>query len=204
MLNICSRRERMATINKRGNKWQVRICLKNSPAICKTSTLLKDAQTWAKNIELQLERGDALGRETVQLSVLLERYLSTVSPSKKGYKQEIPRLKAWLSHPIAKRGAVAIKPADIATYRDNRLKEGRAAATVRIELSLLSSVFKYAKHEWGYSHLSNPVTDIKMPSPSKGRDRRLEEGELDAILKASTGFLNRLFLLAIETAMRTG
>jgi hypothetical protein len=50
----------MASINKRGNKWQVRICRKNSPAICKTFTFFKDAQTWAKNIELQLERGDAL------------------------------------------------------------------------------------------------------------------------------------------------
>lgn len=194
----------MASINKRGNKWQVRICRKNSPAICKTFTAFKDAQTWAKNIELQLERGDALGRETVQLGTLLERYLNTVSPTKKGYKQEIPRLNAWLSHPIAKREAAAIKPADIAAYRDKRMKEGKASATVRIELSLLSSVFKYAKHEWGYTGLSNPVTEIKRPSPSKGRDRRLEEGELDAILKASTGFLTPLILLAIETAMRAG
>ncbi len=37
----------MASINKRGNKWQVRICRKNSPAICKTFILFKDAQTWA-------------------------------------------------------------------------------------------------------------------------------------------------------------
>lgn len=194
----------MASINKRGNKWQVRICRKNASAICKTFTLFKDAQTWAKNVELQLERGDALGRETVQLGTLLERYLRTVAPAKKGYKQEIPRLNAWLSHPISKREAAAIKPVDIATYRDKRLKEGKAAATVRIELSLLSSVFKYAKHEWGFSSLSNPVTEIKRPSPSKGRDRRLEEGELDAILKASTGFLTPLILLAIETAMRAG
>ena len=194
----------MASITKRGNKWQVRICRKNSPTICKTFTLLKDAQTWAKNIELQLERGDAIGRETVLLGTLIERYLASVAPSKKGYKQEIPRLHAWLRQPVAKREAAGIKPADIATYRDKRLKEGKSAATVRIELSLLSSIFKYAKHEWGFSSLSNPVTEIKRPSPSKGRDRRLEEGELEAILTASEGFLPALIQLAIETAMRAG
>jgi len=55
----------MASIGKRGDKWQVRICRKNSPAVCKSFTLLKDAQTWARNVELQIERGEALGRETV-------------------------------------------------------------------------------------------------------------------------------------------
>lgn len=41
-------------------------CCEIAPAICKTFTLLQDAQTWAKNIELQLERGHALGKETVR------------------------------------------------------------------------------------------------------------------------------------------
>ncbi|GAB3547432.1 site-specific integrase [Noviherbaspirillum agri] len=195
----------MASISKRGNKWHVRICRKNSPTICKTFSLFKDAQTWAKNIELQLERGEALGRDTVLLSTLIERYQSSVALTKKGYKQEAPRLRAWLQHPFAKREAASIKPADIASYRDQRLKEGKAAATVRIELSLISSVYKYAKHEWGFTKLSNPVTEIKRPPPSKGRDRRLEDGELDAILCVTEGtYMAPVILLAIETAMRAG
>lgn len=195
----------MASINKRGNKWQVRICRKNATAICKSFSLLKDAQTWAKNIELQIERGDALGRETVHLSTLLERYLSSVSPAKKGYKQEAPRLNAWMKHPFAKREAASIKPVDVAAYRDQRLKQGKAPASVRIELSLLSSVYKYAKHEWGYSSLSNPVAEIKRPPPSKGRERRLEEGELQAILQQAQGsFMASVIPFAIETAMRAG
>ncbi|MBI1890446.1 MAG: tyrosine-type recombinase/integrase [Burkholderiales bacterium] len=195
----------MASINKRGNKWQVRICRKNSPTICKTFTLLKDAQTWAKTVELRLERGEALGRDTVQLSVLLERYRATIATSKKGFKQEEPRLRAWLTHPYSQREAASLKPEDIASYRDQRLAEGKSTSTVRIELSLLSSVYKYAKHEWGFSTLSNPVTEIRRPSPSKGRDRRLEAGELEALLKATEGsFMSIVILLAIETAMRAG
>lgn len=193
----------MASISKRGNKWQVRICRKNIPSVCKSFALLKDAQTWARNMELQIERGEALGRETVLLSTLVERYLTTVSPDKKGHKQEVSRLRAWLQHPLSKREAASIKPADIAAYRDKRLNDGKAAASVRIELSLLSSVFKHAKHEWGFSSLTNPVADIRRPSPSKGRERRLEEGELEAILAATgNSYMSSVILLAIETAMR--
>ena len=68
----------MASINKRGNKWQVRICRKNSPAICKTFILFKDAQTWARNIELKIERGEALGNVAVQLNTLIQRYQVSV------------------------------------------------------------------------------------------------------------------------------
>lgn len=195
----------MASIGKRGDKWHVRICRKDSPTICKTFTLLKDAQTWAKNTELRLERGEALGRETVRLSTLLERYLSDVSPLKKGHKQELSRLNAWIRHPLSGRDAASIRPAEIADYRDRRIKQGKAAASVRIELSTLSAVFKCAKHEWGYSLLENPVADIKRPPPAKGRERRLEDGELDALLAATHGTeLSPLIVLAVETAMRAG
>jgi integrase len=195
----------MASITKRGSKWQVRICRKNSPAICKSFSLQRDAQTWARNIELQLERGEALGRETVLLSTLMQRYLSSVSPNKKGHKQEVHRIEAWLRHPLSRREAASIKSADIAAYRDKRLAEGRAGASVRIELSLLSSVFFYAKQEWGYTSLVNPVADIKRPPPAKGRERRLEPGELDRLLVEAQGtVMYPLILLAIETAMRAG
>jgi hypothetical protein len=79
----------MASIGKRGDKRHVRICRKDHPTICKSFSLLRDAQTWAKNTELRLERGEALGRETVLLLTLLQRYLTSVSPLKKGHKQEV-------------------------------------------------------------------------------------------------------------------
>jgi hypothetical protein len=94
----------MAPINKRGDKWQVRICKKNSPTVCKTFTLLKDAQNWARKVELQIERGEALGKDLVSPSALIERYKALVAPAKKGYKQELLRLDTWLKrkrHPQA-------------------------------------------------------------------------------------------------------
>lgn len=119
MLNVCSRGNKIASIGKRGDKWHVHICRKDHPTVCKSLSLLKDAQTWAKNTELKLERGEALGRETVLLSKLLQRYLTSVSPLKKGHTQEISRLNAWLKHPLASRDAASIKPAEIALYLDS-------------------------------------------------------------------------------------
>jgi integrase len=195
----------MASIGKRGDKWHVRICRKDHPTVCKSFSLLKDAQSWAKNTELRLERGEALGRETVLLSTLLQRYLASVSPLKKGHKQEVSRINAWLKHPLASRDAASIKPAEIALYRDQRIKAGKANASIRIELSLLSAVYKCAKHEWGYALLVNPLVDVKRPPPSRGRERRLEAGELDALLAATKDTtLSSLILLAVETAMRAG
>ncbi len=195
----------MASINKRGDKWQVRICKKNFPTVCKTFTLLKDAQNWARKVELQIERGEALGKDLVPLSTLIERYKALVAPAKKGYKQEHLRLDTWLKHPYAKRDASSVQPADIAIYRDQRLKAGKAAATVRIELSLLSSIYKHAANEWGYANLVNPVASIRRPSPAKGRTRRLEQGELDALLRTCDGtIMHSVILFAIETAMRAG
>ena len=195
----------MASIGKRGDKWHVRICRKDHPTICKSFSLLKDAQTWAKNTELRIERGEALGRETVLFSTLIERYLVDVSPKKKGHKQEVSRLKAWLRHPFAQRDAAALRPAELAKYRDDQLKAGKANASVRIELSLLSAIYKAAKQEWGYTLLANPLAEIKRPPPAKGRERRLEKDELEKLLSLASGTpMHSLIILAVETAMRAG
>jgi integrase len=117
----------------------------------------------------------------------------------------VSRINAWLKHPVASRDAASIKPAEIALYRDQQIKAGKANASIRIELSLLSAVYKCAKHEWGYALLSNPLAEIKRPPPSRGRERRLEDGELDALLAATKDTtLSSLILLAVETAMRAG
>ena len=137
-----------------------------------------------KNTELRLERGEALGRKTVLLSKLLQRYLTSVSPLKKGHKQEVSRLNAWLKHPLASRDAASIKPAEIALYRDQQIKVGKANASIRIELSLFSALYKCPKHAWGYTLCPTRLPTLSDPQ-HRGRDRRLEEGELDTLLAAT-------------------
>jgi len=53
--------------------------------------------------------------------------------------------------------------------------------------------------------LVNPVQQIRKPKLPKGRDRRLNPGELDRIVEASCSpLLPEIIRFALETAMRRG
>ncbi|MBM4226884.1 MAG: hypothetical protein FJ164_03910 [Gammaproteobacteria bacterium] len=77
--------------------------------------------------------------ESTTLRELLERYIAEVSPSKKGAASEIVRIKALCRNPLAARFVATIRGADIARYRDERLRRV-ASATVRRDLGVLSHV----------------------------------------------------------------
>ncbi len=192
----------MAAIRKRGNKYEVRICRKDHPTHCKSFLTLKDAKLWAKRIEVAIERGEALGTQRASLASLIERYRLNVTPHKKGAYAEDRRLLAWLKQSIAHRDAHSIKPSEIASWRDQRLKQV-ANNTVRLELAALSVVFQQAHKEWGFASLGNPIQQIRKPSPGKARDRRLESGELIKLISATESpTLCEIMVLAVEAAMR--
>jgi len=192
----------MASIRKRGQRYEVRICRKDHPTQCKTFLSLKDAQLWAKRIEVAIERGEAVGTQRAVLGALIERYRLTVTPSKKGFYAENLRLLKWAKHAFADRDAHSIKPTEIAEWRDDRLKQV-ANNTVRLELAALSAVFQEAKKEWGLSTLANPIYQIRRPSPGRARDRRLEEDEFIRIVsETESPLLAEIMTLAVETAMR--
>jgi len=94
----------------------------------------------------------------------------------------------------------------IAKYRDGRLEEGKSNNTVRLELALLSHLFTTAIREWGLGLIANPVSNVRKPSPGKGRDRRLVGDEEERLLAAcdenSNPFLGWIVRLALYTAMR--
>lgn len=192
----------MASIRKRGGKYEVRIIRKDHPTQCKTFINLKDAQLWAKRIEVAIERGEAVGTLRASLASLIERYRLNVTPLKKSAYSEDRRLQAWLKHPFANRDAHSIKSNELSIWRDHRLAQV-ANNTVRLELAALSVVFQQAQKEWGFTSLHNPVQQIRKPSPGKARDRRLEADELIKIISATeSNVLPDVVTLAIETAMR--
>ncbi|MDT4813145.1 Phage integrase family protein [compost metagenome] len=107
----------------------------------------------------------------------------------------------------------------MASYRDRRLSEGLAAATVRRELALISHVFTIARKEWRMESLSNPVELIRQPSVDDARDRRilsadvwtLRDGELtcehldelEMVCRyARSTELPQIVRFAVETGMR--
>ncbi|MEG5609443.1 site-specific integrase [Enterobacter hormaechei] len=149
----------------------------------------------------------------MSLSRGLDKYYESVSVHKKGHLQEFYRVNVIKRHPLADRNMDEITTVDIATYRDDRLKQRNPRTgnpitgnTVRLELALLSSLFGIARVEWGTCR-NNPVELVRKPKVSKGRDRRLtssEERRLSRYFRERNMMLYIIFHLALETAMRQG
>ena len=83
--------------------------------------------------------------------------------------------------PIAHRTLAKLTSADVATYRDERLKDVAPATVVR-ELNTLSHAIETALREWGLWLPRNPVKMVRRPSVPQGRKRRLEDGEEERLL----------------------
>ena len=200
----------MASITKRQNKWQVRIRLSNYPTVTKTFNKKSHALQWARETEIQIEKGlltTGYDKAEDNLRVVLERYLSEVTPSKKGHKVEGIRLKKLMRDPIAATKFGYLKPSHLIKYRNQRLKEV-SASTVKKELNILSHVFETAIKEWDMPIKRNPVRLITKPKENKARDRRLEEGEEERLLlscrQSRNPYLLPFVIVATETTMRRG
>ena len=200
----------MASIRKRGERWQVRIQLSGHPEASKTFPNKKDALLWAKKTESDMERGVWLGIKHVDISIqdALARYSEEVTPSKKGASRELNRIKHLMGYKIATKNLCSVRGSDVAEFRDALIGKGYAPATVKKFLEVLSSLFNTAISEWGYESLGNPVRHVKKPIVRNGRTRRLDAKEEYALLDAASehrgGWLMSVIILAIETAMRRG
>jgi hypothetical protein len=78
----------MATIRKKRNKWQVLIRKRNIKAISKTFILKEDALKWAKEVEVNIEKGlyqDNSSARSITLKQVLEEYRDKVSIHNKGH-----------------------------------------------------------------------------------------------------------------------
>jgi len=134
----------------------------------------------------------------------LERYEREVTSGKRGSQAEKSRIKTWLASPLADRALISIRGGDMATYRDKRLQDGLSGNSVRLELAVISHLYKIARTEWHMEGLANPVQDIRKPKLPRGRDRRLLDGEEEKLLKNAQPVLREAIIIALETAMRRG
>ncbi len=199
----------MATLRKRSNgHWQARV-RKANQSITKTFINKVDAERWAKQIEVEIQKGsytNLMLAERTTFAEIIERYIAEVLPTMRGGKADYIRLKALARRPIAKLNMVSLTPQKIAHHRDERLKQ-IAPATVIRELSYFSSIITYARKEWGIN-INNPVSLVSKPKNPQGRSRILDATETNALFEAlkPTGrrsiWILPLVKFALETAMR--
>jgi integrase len=198
----------MATYRKLpSGRWQVQIRSKNSVPLSKTFPSKLEAEKWARNIESQIDLGTYVDRSELNSTTfgdLIDRYLIEVTPLKKSKDIENRRLKA-LRQQMGCMKLSAIQNKDIAAYRDRRLNvDGCSGSTVIKDINSISHIFNVAIKDWGYPLAINPAQMIRKPKANKGRDRRLEAGELELLIDALelTWGIQSIVLLALETGMR--
>lgn len=200
----------MASIRKKGDmQWHVQVRKKGQPTQTRTFTLKTDAERWGKETEIAIERGLFFDRsvgERTTLNNLIDRYRTEELPKKRG-RHFIPALNQ-LGAAFGEFALTSINSEMIAKHRDLRLKTV-SESTVKKEINLLSSLIDLASKEWGIPIGTNPCFMVKRPVEPKGRDRRLEDGEEERLLKAChesevATDLVAIVQLAIETGARLG
>jgi integrase len=199
----------MAAFRKRKNRWDVQIRRSGYPAICKTFFHKTVAQKWAMEIERQIEVGDYIAADLLNLDTLgalLAHYSAEISIKKRGHVEEISRSTKMRRHKISAMPLGKLKPVHIAQYRDERLQEV-STTTAKKELQLISHALDIGRREWGLN-IKNVAAGVAKPKEPKGRERRLEENEehllLDVLSASENHWIKPLVEFAIETGMRRG
>ena len=146
-----------------------------------------------------------------KMSEALTRFATDISPTHRGERWEVLRLKAIGTHKIANRPLSKLSAEDIIEWRDDRLKSVSKGTVLR-EMNLIGSVLKAARVEWRWMR-DNPMKEVTKPRQPKGRKRRVSQDEIDRLVTASgyTGTHESMlhitvaaFLFALETGMRSG
>lgn len=202
----------MASFRKSGNGWRAEI-VKKGIRESATFPTKREAQEWAakREAEIAAMRAGKVVRWT--LSEVLDKYIRDISPAKASADKEILRLRAVQRCDIGSMVMQDIGPADLASWRDGRLKCVKPASVLR-EIGSLRAVWKQAKKgEWGYVD-HDPWPEVTKPTASPPRETVFLEGQpgriADALGYAGGTPANRrqeaavALLLSLETAMRAG
>ena len=201
----------MATIRKRGDKYQVQVRHAGMRPLSKSFHQLKDAQVWARQTEVQADRRDLppdrKELERVTLGELVERYRTTVSVNKRSYDKERYFLKVFGDHPLCRKFISEITTSDFAAYRDERIREVKPMSLKR-ELAPIQNLFKVARNEWGLPIRDNPLDKLQFKAVDNRRERRLRPRELDKLIDAAhrrrNPLIAKIIQFAVETGMRRG
>ena len=152
----------MATYTKRYSNWNVRV-RKNNQTYSKTFKSKKNAQRWAKEMEIKIEKGifeDLTEANTKSLNDILNIYLDQVTRHKKGCYSETYKIKKLSRYNISKTKLSKLTPLKIIKFRDELLVYLNPS-TVNKYLILINVTIKFARQILGIYLPTNPCEFIK-------------------------------------------
>ncbi|AEC22265.1 integrase (plasmid) [Pusillimonas sp. T7-7] len=202
----------MASFRKSGKGWRAEVA-RNSVRESATFPTKREAQEWAakRETELSARKGGKVIRWS--LSDVLDKYLREITPTKRGATKEAIRIKAFQRDELAQKVMQDVTPADLADWRDKRVKSVKPASALR-EISTLRAVWAQArKGEWNYTD-QDPWKEVTKPEPGKARTTTFTDDQVKRIV-AALGYDGGqpstkrkeaavALLFSLETAMRAG
>ncbi len=213
----------MASIQKRKGTWRATI-RRRGQYISATFDTRSEAVSWAVDAEAKIIKGFnaeniskemAVPAEGEPATVALRRYANEVSTRKRGARWEQIRIEAMIRNDdLFKKPIIAITGADLAEWRDRRLRKV-SASTVNRELCLISSIFSFAMRECRMGLTSNPCAMVSKPRKPRPRTQRISQDERERIIEklgwdgksepeTPQQWVAFAFYFALETAMRRG
>jgi integrase len=199
----------LASIKQRSSgSWQAKVRRQGYPEQSRTFDRKTDAEAWARSVERDMDVGAFVSRreaENTSFGEAVDRYIRECIPKLRAQRQPTSML-AKLRERFGEYSLVAIQPAMLAAYRDERLQLV-GPQTVKHELGLITRVFKACQMDWGIPIPQGiPTAGIRKPKLPPGRTRRLQGDEetllLAGIDPSKSPWFKAAFTLAIETAAR--
>jgi integrase len=205
----------MAAIQRRNGRYRARVIRKGYPTFSKTFQTHKEALSWSRLIETQIDKGEInpskphgtsmLNKKSL-FSDVVELYIKTHSVHKKNYKSEAGILnilsKRWAGLSISE----VTKP-KILELRDDLLRAGRANNTINHYFNAVSKLFQMLENEFEVK-LPNVIKGIRRMPPTPGRNKRINtESELQLLSgcdQLNMPILKNVIEFAIQTGMRRG
>ena len=167
----------MASIQKRKKMgFEVRV---KKEYKSKTFNSKVETQNWAVETEQFLKKNGGLVKGKT-LGDAFIRYAKEVSPTKKGDKWELVRLKKLGRYPMAFVLIQDLTSADFESYIKDELTRVLSSSVNR-ELNVISSVLTTAFTEWKWAS-GNVLSNVKRPKDPPHRDRRISDDEIERIL----------------------
>lgn len=210
----------MASILQINGRWRALIRRKGQPSFCQTFGTKAQAQSWARQIEADLDRGHAprpesvLGRK-VLVSDLIDTYRKLREKSRpvRDDSNEHYTLKT-LKARLGELDAVRIQVADIVAFAESRMEDGAGPYTINMDIGKLGTVMRLTA-----AHMKLQLTDVvaqsrpllahmRLIGGGGQRVRRPDEDELHGIVQWLEVHRAQIYgdvvRFAVATAMRRG
>lgn len=190
----------MATFQKRNNRVTATVRIKPHPPKSKTFETLRDAKSWAQELEVKLRNEKAQIFNHINFEDALKQYRDEISVKKKGAKQEIGKINFILKDMDCNIPLVKVSKEMLIAWREDRLTKVKGA-TVRRQLIVLAGFFSWCIDVKLWLSAS-PLDDVKFPGDSNHRERVISDEEIEIMIKGLDSVVSDVFLFALETGMR--